>query len=426
MTMDDSFLRASKKDSLQNWYKNGFYKKDSLKCEEYKNAVVLPLKETRELQFGAGGVIVEDRYISDSGIQGRVGGYYQVKSVQYRDERVVYCGALIRQWGHFLVESVSRLWYALEEDQSVDRFVFISNQRNFANKDEIGGNYREFLELLGIWDKIEILTEPTSFREVLVPELGYSRKYYYTEKYKRLFEYVSTKAVNAVKNQEVCRKVFLSRSQLKKAHQNECGLDMLDNYFSENGYRILYPEKLSLSQLIWYLQKAEVCAAESGTLPHNFLFCQDGKTVEIVERQTAVNEIQANLDMVKNLDVTYIDAHFTIYPTLAGYGPYFIVYNKQLADFTEKKGYMPPDDKYRTESYLRNELRKFFREYRKAYGYQWGFEKWQLMYAEAYYEAYEDSCKTLGAYLNRTKPLFVHDYFKLHFIKLAIKRLVNR
>ena len=221
------------------------------------------------------------------------------------------------------------------------------------------------------------------------------------------------------------RKVFLSRARLKKAIQNECGLDLLDHYFSKNGYSVLYPETLSLRELIQQLHGAEICAAESGTLPHNFLFCEDGKRVEIIERQTTVNEIQANLDQIREFELTYVDAHFTVYPTSAGWGPYFFAYNRQFERFTRDRGYLPPDDYYYSEKYYKRNLKKYLNEYKKAYGMQWGFEKWQLMYAEAYYEAYEDTCTYLGAYLSGEKPIFLRDYLTLRNIKRIIKRIIG-
>ena len=421
---DCAFLRAEKRKALINWYESGFYKKDSLKYDTYENATILPLKKQsgETLQFGKGGVIVEHDYISCSGIEGRVGGYYPYESSDLLDQKVVYCGALIKQWGHFLVESVARLWYFLENDPTVDKYVFISNASHFEAKNRIYGNYRQFFELLGIWDKIDVVASPTTYREVVVPELGYSRKYYYSDQYKSVFDRVRENALKKSEKTTAFDRVFLSRSKLEKARKNEIGIDLLDDYFQRNGYEILYPESLSLTDMIGYLNRASVCAAESGTLPHNFLFCSDGKQVEIMERQTTINEIQTNIDQIKSLNVTYVDAHFTIYPTLAGWGPYFIAYTKQFSAFTKSRGYSPPDERFLTEKAIKKNLLSYMKEYKRSYGFEWGFEKWQLMYAKAYYEAYEESLDCLRDYLDCSKPLFLKDYFTVSYIKKSIKK----
>lgn len=425
--LDQEFLRRKKKIAMEKWY-NSFSIRDSLTCCELTDATVLPLHKDADtaLQFGRGGVVCDGKYIQESGIEGRVGGYYEHSDEAFCDQKVVYCGALIRQWGHFLVESVSRLWYFLQNDPTVDRYVFISNRSHFQSKKEITGNYRAFFELLGVWDKIEVITVPTRFREVLIPELGYSRKYYYSKEYKELFETVAENAVKQCHHLTQEEKVFLSRSRFPKASSNEFGLNMLDNYFEKNHFKILYPEALPLHEMIWYLRHAEVCAAESGTVPHNYLFCQDEKDCIIIERQATINEIQANIDIIKDLKVSYIDGFYMVYPTLAGYGPYILGYNDLFSAFSENFGYRPPDKQFLSEKNLRNNLRKYFRAYKKAYGYHWGFEKWQLMYGDAYYEAYEDSCKVLGPYLSREKALFWTDYFDTHILKAAIKALLHR
>ena len=77
-------------------------------------------------------------------------------------------------------------------------------------------------------------------------------------------------------------------------------------------------------------------------------------------------------------------------------------------------------------SRIKGALAIFYDRKTNRLGYQWGFEKWQLMYMDAYYEAYEDSCKVLGPYLVRDKALFWTDYFDPHIIKKAIKGFLQR
>ena len=422
-------MRPEKAKELQKWHNTVFGKKTSLQMEIYEDAVILPLKRDDSYNlFGKGGVVVNQSYKDCSGIEKRVGGYYEYDSTIYRDEKVVYCGALVLHWGHFLVESVARMWYFLNNNLSVDKYIFISDRTKLASIEQLQGNYREFFRLLGVLDKLEIVQEPTMFREVIVPELGYSRKYYYSDEYIALFNTIASRAMIENKGEKdfFPDKVFLSRSKLVRAHSIECGLEMLDSYFANNGFCILYPEKLSLTELIGYLRNASVCAAESGTLPHNFLFCQDGKKVYVIERQTTINEIQANIDIIKTLDITYIDGHLTIYPGSAGYGPFFLAYNEPFKRFSYENNYLPPDQKYLTERVLKKNLQKYFKMYRKGYGYSWGIEEWQVMYSHTYYEAYDDSLKNIGPFLTREKPLFWWDYCTIRFLKASLRKMLKK
>ena len=334
---------------------------------------------------------------------------------------MVYCGYLVKHWGHFLVEGAARLWYCFEKDRTVDKYVFITEENGSC---EAKGNYGEFLQLLGIADKIEIINRPVKYREVIVPELGYKRKVYYSEKYKHIFDAIAANALKEYTDKNTAAdKIYLSRGQFGKALEAEAGLD---NYFDRNGFAVLYPEKLSLGEMIFYIRNAKVCAAESGTVPHNMLFAADEQKLVIIERQSTITEIQADVDRIKNLDVTYIDAHYTIYPVSAGFGPYILAYNQWLELYSTDYGFLPPDKKYLTPRYLKACFSQYMRVYRRTYGYGWQMDAWLLQYAEAILEAYEESARVFRDYLERREPFTWKQCFMWHYVKQKLHQLKLR
>lgn len=423
--IDYSYLRPQKANALRKWHKGDFYKKNDLSCAAYDNAVILPVKrlQNETILFGHGGVVFNGEYVELSGIEGRVGGYYPYHEVAKSSETVVYCGYLARQWGHFLIESVSRLWYCFEDHTDIDKFIFITDSN--ASTD-ISGNYKEFLELLGIWKKVELINHPIEYKKVYIPELGYSRKNYYSEEYLHIFNHVTEQALIKCSLQDSAKRVFLSRGRFSKAKKMEVGLELLDHYFETNGYKLLYPEQLSLSNMIYYLNNAEICAAESGSLPHNFLFLQYNKNCVIIERQTTVNEIQANIDLIRDLNVTYIDGHFTIYPVTAGYGPFFIAYTSCFDNYTRSKNYISPQPFFTSESYVKKCLKQYMKMYHNEYGYKWGMESWMIMYADSIYEAYTDSLNVLGRFLSGETPFELKQLFNPIVLKRKLKDLTMK
>ena len=243
MKVNDSFLRPLKAADLKRWYSSPFKKKNELRVEEYKNATILPLKRFKgdDLLFGRGGVVAENgKYVELSAINERVQFSYEYSNSSFVDEKVVYCGYLVNQWGHFLIEAVARLWYYLKEDDSIDHYVFFLQCNE---KREISGNYRAFFELLGIWNKISFINQPTQYREVVVPELGYNRTIDYSEQFKNIFfkisdNVLSSKAISF--HPTNCSKIFFSRSQMKNIGKREFGLEIIDNFFKKNDYKVLY------------------------------------------------------------------------------------------------------------------------------------------------------------------------------------------
>ena len=121
MDISYQYLRPEKAKALRKWVTDPVEVRDEPAVPALENAVIYPLRRGFGLLFGKGGVLDEKgNYIPESGIPGRVEGTYPLENVEYRDEKVVYCGYLVNHWGHFLIEGVTRLWYFLENDLTVD------------------------------------------------------------------------------------------------------------------------------------------------------------------------------------------------------------------------------------------------------------------------------------------------------------------
>ena len=248
-SIDYQYLRPKKAEALKAWYDEPLAIMENPAVWRGKNATILPLRRQAEdnLLFGRGGVVDENgEYVPLSGIEGRVQFAYPAEKKEYRDETVVYCGYLVNHWGHFLIEGVTRLWYFLENDPGVDKYVFFLDENE---EREIRANYREFLELLGIWEHLEIINTPTTYREVIVPELGLYCRRRYTPKLLKVYDTVANNAAPDP-NWERPAKIYYSRSQFKKGMPFESGFDTLDDFFRRNGYTILYPEKVPLGRMI--------------------------------------------------------------------------------------------------------------------------------------------------------------------------------
>lgn len=424
MKIDYQYLRPEKAKALKQWCDADVEVREnpSVRCE--KNATILPLRRDKGfgLLFGKGGVVdAQGSYVPESGIPNRVEGSYPTESPEFRDEKVVYCGYLVNHWGHFLIEGVTRLWYFLENDPTIDKFVFFLDENE---EREIKGNFRMFLELLKIWDKLEIINRPATYREVVIPELGIHMRSAYTPKLLKVFD---TVADNVVENPawESPEKIFFSRSQLKKAHAFECGWDMMDNFYEKNSYRILHPEKIPLDQMIHYIRSARVVASLSGSLPHNMLFARQGQTLEIAERLVLNIDNQTDVNRIRDLNVTYIDAHIPLYP-VDFTGPIILGYTPELQRFAEDRGYAPPDPRYLSEGYRKRCFVHYMKAYADLYRYNWYQDDWYAPFAASLYEGFRAGHAYFADYLDGRKPFLWHHYFEFHYWKQLVKRLLGR
>lgn len=423
--IDDRYLRPLKAQWLRRMYNTPFQYRENLQIWRGNNATVLPLRESAPgdpVLFGRGGVTDENGvYVPLSGIETRVMGDYPVERKEFRDEKVVYCGYLINHWGHFLVEAATRLWYVLEAEQDVDKYVFFLEE---GAQREIKGNFRRFFELLKIWDKLEIISVPTTYREVIVPEIAFRCMQWYSPKFLRIFDTIAQN-ITVEPNWEQPEKVFFTRSQFAKGNHFDFGMDCLDNYFSRNGYQVLAPETVTLDQMIYFIRGAKEVATISGSCHHNMLFAQDGQKLTIVERLVINTDYQVSINQMRQLDVTYIDANYHLY-TVDTVGPLMLGYNHLLEQFTRDRNLLPPDPYYASEKFRIRCFKQYMDSYRDNYRYRWHMECWYPEIADSLYEAYQDCYPCFKEYLDGNRPIFPEQYFQLHYIKQFIKLLLGR
>lgn len=135
------------------------------------------------------------------------------EGIKYKDEDVVYLGQYRNQWGSFLVDSISRLWFALKDSKKY-KYVFLATQESLGG---IHKNAFELLNLLGIKkEQIIYLTEPTQFKSVIIPDMSYIPMGTYKRKccWHREYLEVIRKVVSAVPDcilEETYEKIYFSR-----------------------------------------------------------------------------------------------------------------------------------------------------------------------------------------------------------------------
>lgn len=422
--IDYQYLRPKKAEWLKKMYATPMPQKDSLSVWEGTNATILPLRETRDegLLFGRGGVLDQNGdYVPLSGFDTRIWHGYPHKAPVYKDEKVVYCGYLVNHWGHFLVEAVNRLWYALQADPTIDKYVFFVDE----NEDRtIKGNYREFFQLLNIWDKLEIINVPTTYREIIVPELSFFCMRYCSQAYLDIFDTI-------VQNAPVdpawtpMERIYFTRSNFAKGNNYDFGLDSLDSFFANNGFCLLAPETVTLSQMIYYIRNASEIATISGSVHHNMLFAREGTKLTIIERLIINDDHQVSINRVKQLDVTPIDANFHLYP-VDTCGPFVVGCNQILERYFTDNQLNPPDEIYCSKKYRDDCFKQYMRSYQDNYRYRWFMAHWYAEICDSLYEAYEDNYPYFQEYLDGNEPCLPEHTFQFHYFKQFVKRLLKK
>lgn len=422
-SMNYDYLRPKKAVWVKRMYDTPFPVKESPAVWRGRNATILPLRDLHEpnVLFGRGGVVDENgQYVELSGIPERIQKGYAFENPEFKDEKVVYCGYLVHHWGHFLIEAITRLWFVLEKEENVDKYVFFLDDQEDRT---IKGNFREFLELLNIWEKVEFVNKPTTYREVVVPEQGFCLMRYYSPKFLDMIEYL----VSNVKVDPAWKpvdKIFFTRSNFAKGNNYDFGLEVLDNYYRKNGYFILAPETITLSEMIYLVRNASEFATISGSVHHNMLFAPMGSKLAIIERLTITDDCMVSINKAKEFDVTCIDGNFNLY-TVSTCGPFITGYNGLMERYTQDNGMAEPDEYFMSKEYRDKCFKGYMRSYQSNYGYRWFMLPWYAEISDSLIEGYEENYPFFQEYLDGNRPFLREHYFQLHYIKQMIKRLLR-
>lgn len=94
------------------------------------------------------------------------------------------------------------------------------------------------------------------------------------------------------------KKIFISRGQ--GYHQRLLNIEEITQIFADNGYHIIYPEKLSYEEQVMFFNGADIIVGVAGAALTNIVYChEDAKVVEIALETHPVYSFSAITNAVK-------------------------------------------------------------------------------------------------------------------------------
>lgn len=309
------------KDKHIEWTNTPCKKIEELYIKEFDNVTILPRIPSGQMVdswMGYGGVLdMNGQWIPESGVYRcngtRVfGGEYDItdQKINNKDlsnETVIYMGPYFPHWGHFLLDHIVRLWYAMEHTE--ERIAYISWDEGNQG---IQGNFANLIRLLGIdTNRLVNIQEPTLFKHVIIPQPAFERGTYYSDQYSLMLNKVITSVGDLGLN--TYDKICFSRYKFAKKHNKEYGHENLDRFWESNGYHIFYPEELSTEEQIYYVNRCKEFVVIPGGASMNALFLPDNAKIIYLQKEDEIVEIndlyQIN-EMRHTSEVAYISVYY--------------------------------------------------------------------------------------------------------------------
>jgi len=323
--------------------------------------------------------------------------------------KTFYGGWLRSSWGHFLVNSLGRLWALFTATgvvDSVDRIIFFAEDPGAC---VLRGNFAAFFDILGMTRSIEIIAAPAVFDEIVVPEIALEIGCFTSQEFLLPFAAARNAVMKSVAHATfpASRPVLLSRSHWNGNSRMQINIKLIDNIFRQNGFQIIYPEEVSLVELITLMNRAPAVASYSGSTAHNLLFCRKTRFISI-ERCAANNIYQAAINKMIGHDATYIDAFYQ--PMLTSSCDNLTIYGltDMLKKFLNDNGYTYKAD---ARQNIVKEFRTYLKFYRRHYGYACGLNQWETDQLPAVAEAYFESADRYACVLGGRFPVLWYDFF---------------
>ena len=205
--------------------------------------------------------------------------------------RWLWGGVLWAHFGHFLVESTSRLWALAELEGPVDGILFMPKRP--AVGDMVRGFQRDFIGLMAPGLPIRVAAEPTQVQELVVPGQGFGLGKITTGT--RKFRDAVHRQFARDVTPEGPEKIYISRSQLGLGKGGLLGEERLEELLQAEGYEIFHPQNHDIAtQLARYKAAKRVIAADGSAL-HLFAMVgrPDQPVAMILRRQSTANNLLA-------------------------------------------------------------------------------------------------------------------------------------
>ncbi len=204
----------------------------------------------------------------------------------------IYCGVLYYHFGHFLLESSARLWLAKEHPDLPLVWAGASNwNKTDHRRPGTGGDTRltpedwapdrvlapwqsEVLEILGLPNPVMVVTAPTRFGRLHIPDIGYR----YDDQFHP--QHASFMAAYHGPSRQADAKLWLSRSRISK-DVRDLNEATAERRLADAGWTVAHPEAQTVREQLDQFSRASIVSGEEGSAFHVLMLLADPVEAEL-------------------------------------------------------------------------------------------------------------------------------------------------
>jgi hypothetical protein len=205
-------------------------------------------------------------------------------------DKTLFGGVIFIHFGHFLLESLSRLWPLAVSDMEKELFEYdvlycTPNHQTGAITYSVTKVKQTIFENLNIniTPNIRILNQPVLIHKLIIPDQAVILESEIYPIFRTLLKTAGDRIIRMYgqpRKNEYKDKVYLSRSNLSFPQRTCVNEKRLEDILKNHGFGIFHPQEMSLADQIDILNRAEIIVGTEGSAFHTMLFSEiSGKTI---------------------------------------------------------------------------------------------------------------------------------------------------
>lgn len=196
----------------------------------------------------------------------------------------MFGGIAYGHFGHFIVESLSRIWALAELRGKIDGIIFTPKQHG-GSTDRVFNVYGEISRALGVDVPCVSFPGPVRVKTLYVPRQGFGIGEL-TGGSRKFRDYINNNAAMNIAP-EGAEKIYISRSKLPPQRGGILGEAKLEHFLQEEGFSIFHPQtETKTKQLAQYKSARVILAVDCSPLHLVGYVGDSGQKVGIIQRRS--------------------------------------------------------------------------------------------------------------------------------------------
>jgi hypothetical protein len=199
--------------------------------------------------------------------------------------RWLWAGVLMEHFGHFLTESLGRLWALDALDGPLDGIVYLP-EKGFGAAEELAlkGYQQRFFDLLGIELPVRLLTRPTRVDRLEVPGPGFGIGPMIGGS-AAFRAFIKARLAPGIAAQGA-EKIYISRSRLDRKLGGILAESLVEKLLVQEGYAIYHPQLDPIeAQIARFRAASHVISLDGSALHLLALVARPGQQVAVIKRR---------------------------------------------------------------------------------------------------------------------------------------------